>query len=52
MTPSELTALAEALARINTALDRCLRLVHRQHPSPPTRAGIRRTDDHTHLNQS
>lgn len=52
MTRSELEAVAAALARINTALDRCLLLIHRQHPPPPTRAGlIRRADDHTHQNQ-
>lgn len=46
MNRSELEAVAAALARINAALDRCLLLIHRQHPPPPTRA-----DDHTHLNQ-
>jgi hypothetical protein len=51
MTRSELQAIAAALRRMDAALDQCLRLVHRQHPPPPTRAGIRRTDDHTHLNQ-
>jgi hypothetical protein len=51
MTRSELQTVADALARMDAALDRCLLLIHRQHPPPPTRAGIRRTDDHTHLNQ-
>jgi hypothetical protein len=49
MTRSELEAVAAVLARMDAALDRCLRLIHRQHPPAPTRAGlIRRTDDHTH----
>lgn len=52
MTRSELEAVTAALARINAALDRCMALIHRQHPPPPTRAGlIRRADDHTHLSQ-
>ena len=52
MTRSELEAVAAVLARINAALDRCMALIHRQDPPPPTRAGlIRRTDDHAHQDQ-
>jgi hypothetical protein len=53
MTRSELEAAAAALARMNAVLDRCLLLTLRQHPPPPTRAGlIRRIDDHTHQDPS
>jgi hypothetical protein len=52
MTPSDLHAIAAALDRMNAALDQCLRLAHRQHPPPTTRAGlIRRSDHDTHLNE-
>lgn len=46
MTRSELEAVAAVLARMDAALDRCLLLIHRQHPPPSTRS-----DDHNHPNQ-
>jgi hypothetical protein len=49
MTRSELAALAAALKRIDAVADGCLLLIHGQHPSPPSLAGlIRRTDNRPH----
>jgi len=40
MTRSEVAAVAAALARMGAALDRCLALIHQQHPPPPTGTGL------------